>query len=135
VTAMSSIRRRLTLGIVGLAGVALVALVCSAITSFGTWPWQTSRPYVDGDLGIRIGATKPIVWTRVLELEGANILVPGAGSNNDHRASTTEFRQVHDLDSWSFPMPPCCKCALDLTFKGEALTHFERHCNYAPEGP
>jgi|HubBroStandDraft_1064217.scaffolds.fasta_scaffold356267_1 hypothetical protein len=132
---MSSNRRKVTLGIVGLAGVAIVALICSAITNFDTWPWQTRRPYVDGDLRIRIGATKQIVWARVLELEGADILVRGAGSNNDHHASTTKFAQVHDLDSWSFPTPPCCRCALDLTFEGEKLKHFERHCNYAPEGP
>jgi hypothetical protein len=129
------IRRKLMLGFVGLAGVAVVALICSAITGFDTWPWQTHRPYVDGDLGIRIGTTKLIVWDRLLELERAGILVPGAGSNNDHRASTTEFTQVNDLDWWSFPTPPCCTCALELTFKGEKLTHFERHCNHAPEGP
>jgi hypothetical protein len=132
---MTSIRRKLALSIVGLAGVLVVALIWSAATDFRTWPWQTTRPYVDGDLGLHIGATKLAAWTRVLELEGAGILVPGTGSNNDHRASTTEFTQVHDLDSWSFATPPCCKCALELRFKGEKLTHFERHCNYAPEGP
>jgi hypothetical protein len=132
---MSSIRRKLTLGIGGLAGVVIVALIWSAATGFGTWPWQTSRSYVDGDLGLRIGATKLVAWTRVLELEQAGILVPGAGTNNDSRASTTEFTQVHDLDRWNFPAPPCCRCALDLTFEGEKLKHFERHCNHAPEGP
>jgi hypothetical protein len=132
---MSTIRRRLLLGIVGLAGVVLIAVIWSAATGFGTWPWQTNRPYVDGDLGLRIGATKPDIWSQVLALEGKGILVPGAGGNNDHRASTTEFTQVHDLDWWDFPMPPCCKCSLDLTFKAGKLTHFERHCNYAPEGP
>jgi hypothetical protein len=132
---MTSICRKITLGIVGSASVVMVALIWSAATDFGTWPWQTTRLYVDGDLGLHIGATKLVAWTRVLELEGAGILVPGAGTNNDHRASTTEFTQVHNLDSWNFLMPPCCSCSLDMSFEGEKLEHFERHCNYAPEGP
>ena len=132
---MSSFRRKLTLSIEGLAGVAVVALISSAIIGFRTWPWQTRQAYVDGDMGIHIDATKLIVWNRILELEGADILVAGAGSNNDHRASTKTFTQIHDLDWWSFPTSPCCRCTLEFTFNGQKLTHFERHCNYAPEGP
>jgi|GEM_PF-4117905 hypothetical protein len=132
---MSPLRRKLVLGLTGLAGIAILALMASAATGFSTWPWQTSQAYADGELGLRIGATKLEVWNRILELQREGVLVPGAGRNNNSRASTTEFTQVDSLDWWSFPIPPCCRCSLDLTFEDESLASFQGHCNYAPEGP
>ena len=132
---MSTLRRRLSLGTLGLAGLVLLALAGSCATGFGTWPWQQTRAYVDGDLGLRIGASKQEAWNRILQLQHEGVLVPGAGSNNDSRASTTEFTQVNSLDRWSFPTPPCCRCSVEITFEGEKLDSFKHHCNYAPEVP
>jgi hypothetical protein len=131
---MSAVLRKLAQGLLVLVGVALVALLGSIVTDFSTWPWHTRRTYADGELELHIGATKLDVWNRILEMESEGKLVPQAGTNNDSRASTTEFKQVHDLDWWSFPIPPCCRCSLDLTFVGGKLMQFERYCNYAPEG-
>ena len=132
---MSSLRRKVVLGLTGLVSVAVLAVLASAATGFSTWPWQTTEPYADGELGLRIGATKLEVWNRILELQHEGALVPGAGSNNDSRASTTEFTQVDNLDWWSFPTPPCCRCSLELTFEDESLASLHGHCNYAPEVP
>jgi hypothetical protein len=115
----------------------MFARIRSAATDFRTWPWQITRPYVHGDLGLRVGATKP----RCLEpsLGAGRTRHPGSGSREEQRPPRVNERihtgsQVHDLDWWDFPMPPCCKCSLDLSFKAGKLTHFERHCDYAPEG-
>jgi hypothetical protein len=131
---MATLRRKLALGLAGLAGFALLTLLASAATGFSTWPWQKNHVYADGDLGIHIGAGKLDVWNQVLKLQRNGVLVPGAGRNNNSRASTTEFTQVNSLDWWSFPTPPCCRCSVDLTFEADDLTSFKRHCNYAPEG-
>jgi hypothetical protein len=132
---MSSLRRKLGLGLTGLAGLSLLALLASAASGFRTWPWQQTQEYADGDLGLRIGASKLDAWNQILKLQREGVLVPGAGSNNDSRASTTEFTQVSSLDWWSFPTPPCCRCSVDITFEGEGLASFKHQCNYAPEGP
>ncbi len=126
--------RAIKLALVAVVGMFLILVFASILTDFGTWPWQVTQAYVNGDLGLTIGEPKRVVWARVLELQKEGKLVPGAGLNNDSRASTTEFSQVHDLDWWSFPIPPCCRCSVDLTFDSRTLKSFERHCNYAPEG-
>ena len=132
---MSFLARKLTLAFAGVAGIAVLALIASAATGFSTWPWQTRQAYADGELGLRIGAAKLEVWTRIREMQREGVLVPGAGRNNDHRASTTDFTQVDTLDQWSFPTPPCCRCWLELTFADEGLASFQRRCSYAPEVP
>ena len=101
----SPLSRKLVLALVVSAGIAIFGLIASAATGFS------------------------------LELQREGVLVPGAGKNNDFRASTTDFTQVDTLDWWSFPTLPCCRCSLDLTFNAERLASFQRHCNYAPEVP
>lgn len=127
--------RAIKLASMTIVAVLLVLTIASVSTGFSTWPWQVTHAYFDGDLGLNIGATKQEVWERVLEMQREGTLVPLIGENNDSRATTTEFSQVHDLDWWSFPTPPCCRCSVDLAFEQERLRHFERQCNYAPEGP
>jgi hypothetical protein len=132
---MPTLRRKFTLGLTGLVGLALLTLLASAVTGFSTWPWQKTHVYEDGELGLHIGASRLDVWKQILRLQRKGVLVPGAGRNNNSRASTTDFTQVASLDWWSFPSPPCCRCSVDLTFKNDSLKSFEKHCNYAPEGP
>jgi hypothetical protein len=128
-------RRTIKRGIAALLGVIVVLAIASIVSGFSTWPWQITHLYSDGQLGLGVGASKLDVWNRILTLQDEGRLVRGAGRNNDSRASTTEFSQVSNLDWWSFPVPPCCRCSLDLTFDQGYLKHFEKHCNYAPEGP
>ena len=132
---MSPLRRKVAASLGALVGIPLLGLLFSFHTGFSTWPWQKPHPYRDGELGLHIGAKKAEVWERILALQREGLLVPGAGQNNDSRASTTELSQVQSLDLWSFPMPPCCRCTLELTFESSKLTRFKKHCNYAPEGP
>jgi hypothetical protein len=132
---MSLLRRKVAFVLAGLVGLPLLALFASFATGFSTWPWQKTQAYADGDLGLHIGASKLDAWNQILKLQRDGVLVQGAGSNNDSRASTTEFTQVNNLDWWSFPTPPCCRCSVDITFENNKVASFGHHCNYAPEGP
>lgn len=131
---MNALIKRLLIGICASVLVVAAFLVLSFATGFRMWPWQRHWTYADGTLGIKLGSTKPDVWARVAQLQSAGVL-DTIGRNNDSRVTTDAFYQVHNLDDWSFVMPPCCRCSLELTFENGLLSSFAKHCNYAPEFP